>query len=296
MGSKPALKLSCDEAWTESVINATGPKADPRMRQIFGSMIRHLHEFARENMITVEEWSKAVDMINWSGQMSNDRRNETQLMCDVLGLESLVDNIDSALLADAGADYEATKTAILGPFYRKDVPPTANDASIIKTMPSDGEVVWMHGKVTDAATGKPVAGAKIDVWQCSTNGLYEQQDSEQADFNLRGLMTTDENGYYSLYCLRPVPYPIPHDGPAGKILEALDRHSWRPAHIHLLIGTQSYAPLVTQIFDSKSKYLVDDSVFAVKDGLTVDFVPLEGNAKGATLELTYDIKLMPKRD
>lgn len=227
----------------------------------------------------------------------------------------LVDNIDSALLADAGADYEATKTAILGPFYRKDVPPTANDASIIKTMPSDGEVVWMHGKVTDAATGKPVAGAKIDVWQCSTNGLYEQQDSEQADFNLRGLMTTDENGYYSLYCLRPVPYPIPHDGefplhysliilatdrmfpgPAGKILEALDRHSWRPAHIHLLIGTQSYAPLVTQIFDSKSKYLVDDSVFAVKDGLTVDFVPLEGNAKGATLELTYDIKLMPKRD
>lgn len=88
MGSQPALKLSCDEAWTESVVGATGPKADPRMRQIFGSMIRHLHDFARENQITVAEWSKAVDMINWSGQMSNDRRNETQLMCDVLGLES----------------------------------------------------------------------------------------------------------------------------------------------------------------------------------------------------------------
>jgi catechol 1,2-dioxygenase len=295
MGSKPAPKLSCDEAWTESVISAMGPKTDPRMRQVFSSMIRHLHEFARENMITVEEWSKAVDMINWSGQMSNDRRNETQLMCDVLGLESLVDNIDSALLADE--DYEATKTAILGPFYRKDVPDTPNDTSIIKTMPpkNDGEIVYMHGKVTDAATGKPIAGAKIDVWQCSTNGLYEQQDPEQADFNLRGLLTTDENGYYGLYCLRPVPYPIPHDGPAGKILEALDRHSWRPAHIHLLIGTQSYAPLVTQIFDSKSKYLTDDSVFAVKDGLTVDFVPLKDNEK-ASLELTYDIKLMPKRD
>lgn len=88
MGSKPAPKLACDEAWTQGVINAIGPKADPRMRQIFSSMIQHLHEFARENSITVAEWSKAVDMINWSGQMSDDRRNETQLICDVLGLES----------------------------------------------------------------------------------------------------------------------------------------------------------------------------------------------------------------
>lgn len=293
MGSKPAPKLACDEAWTQGVVDAIGPKADPRMRQIFASMIQHLHSFARENSITVAEWSKAVDMINWSGQMSDDRRNETQLICDVLGLESLVDDIDANLLADES--YEATKTAVLGPFYRKDVPPTANDESIIRTMPSDGEVVWMHGLVTDASTGKPIAGAKIDVWQCSTNGLYEQQDKEQEDFNLRGLLTTDDKGYYSLYCLRPVPYPVPHDGPAGKILEVLDRHSWRPAHIHLLVGTDGHAPLVTQIFDRKSKYLTDDTVFAVKDGLTVDFTALEGNGK-AKLELSYDIKLAPKKD
>ncbi|KAH8173621.1 dioxygenase domain-containing protein [Sarocladium implicatum] len=293
MGSKPAPSLACNEAWTEDVIGAMGPNTDPRTRQIFTSMIKHLHDFARENQITVAEWSKAVEMINWSGQMSNDRRNETQLMCDILGLESLVDEIDASKLV--GADYTATKTAILGPFYRKDVPPTPTDTSIIRTMPSDGEVVYMHGKVTDASNGKPIAGAKVDVWQCSTNGLYEQQDPEQADFNLRGLLTTDENGYYGLYCLRPVPYPIPHDGPAGKILEALDRHSWRPAHIHLLVGTQTHAPLVTQIFDKESKYLLDDTVFAVKDGLTVDFKPIKGNEK-ATLELTYDIKLAPKKD
>lgn len=181
-------------------------------------------------------------------------------------------------------------------------------------MPSDGEIVWMHGVVTDASTGKPIAGAKIDVWQCSTNGLYEQQDKDQEDFNLRGLLTTDDKGYYSLYCLRPVPYPVPHDGkflyltnpitktqwliiytgPAGKILEVLDRHSWRPAHIHLLVGTDSYAPLVTQIFDRTSKYLNDDTVFAVKDGLTVDFTELKSDK--AKLELSYDIKLAPKKD
>jgi catechol 1,2-dioxygenase len=91
MGSKPDLpKLNCDAAFTQSVIDAIGPKADPRMRSIFSSLIKHLHDFSRENMITVEEWSKAVDMVNWAGQMSTDRRNEGQLMCDVLGLESWV--------------------------------------------------------------------------------------------------------------------------------------------------------------------------------------------------------------
>jgi catechol 1,2-dioxygenase len=293
MGSNPNPKLTCDEAFTQSVIDAIGPKADPRMRSVFGSLIKHLHDFTRENMITVDEWSKAVDMVNWAGQMSDDRRNEGQLVCDVLGLESLVDDITNSMLV--GESYETTKTAILGPFYRKDVPPTANDTSIIRTMPSDGDVVYMHGIVTDASTGKPIAGAKIDLWQCSTNGLYEQQDPDQADFNLRGLMTTDENGYYGVYCLRPVPYPVPNDGPGGKILELLDRHPWRPAHIHLLVGSEGHAPLVTQIFDSKSKYLVDDSVFAVKDGLTADFTPLSGNEQ-AKLELEYDIKLAPKKE
>lgn len=111
-----------------------------------------------------------------------------------------------------GADYEATKTAILGPFFRHDTPPTRNDSTIIKTMPSDGEVVFMHGIVQDAATGAPIPGIIVDIWQCSTNGLYEQQDPDQAEFNLRGKFTTDANGYYGLYCLRPVPYPVPDDG------------------------------------------------------------------------------------
>lgn len=128
----------------------------------------------------------------------------------LISYSRLVDDIDASMLA--GADFESTKTAVLGPFYRKDVPATPTDTSIIKTMPSDGQVVYMHGTVSDASTGKPIAGAEVDVWQCSTNGLYEQQDPEQADFNLRGLLTTDENGYYGLYCLRPVPYPVPHDG------------------------------------------------------------------------------------
>lgn len=205
-----AKKPQYDPTFTDSVISATGPKATPRMRQVMGSLIRHVHDFARENDITVSEWMQGVQMLNRAGHMSDDRRNETQLLCDVIGLESLVDEITNKLLV--GADYETTKSAILGPFFRTDTPATPNDASIVLTMPPDGEVAFMHGIVRDAATGAAVPGVTVDVWQCSTNGLYEQQDPGQAEFNLRGKLTTDENGYYGLYCLRPVPYPVPNDG------------------------------------------------------------------------------------
>lgn len=225
-GGGASKKPQYDPNFTDSVIAATGPKASPRIRQVMTSLIKHVHDFARENDITVSEWMQGVELLNRSGQMSNDRRNETQLLCDVIGLESLVDEITNKLLV--GADYESTKSAILGPFFRKDTPPTENDASIIKTMPSDGEIVYMHGLVTDAATGKPLEGVTIDIWQCSTNGLYEQQDPDQADFNLRGKFTTDKNGYYGLYCIRPVPYPVPYDGECtdrrGRELNMTDTH------------------------------------------------------------------------
>lgn len=67
-------------------------------------------------------------------------------------------------------------------------------------------------------------------------GLYEQQDKDQPASNLCGKFYTDENGNYSFYCLKPTPYPIPDDGPAGKLLNVLDRHPYRPAHVHLLVS------------------------------------------------------------
>lgn len=107
-------------------------------------------------------------------------------------------------------------------------------------MPADGEVTYMHGRCVDSVTGKGIPGVVIDVWEDSTNGLYEQQDPEQEDCNLRGRFTTDEAGRYSWYCLKPTPYPIPYDGPAGKVLQLLDRHPMRPAHIHLIVSHAVY--------------------------------------------------------
>ncbi|CRG85725.1 Catechol 1,2-dioxygenase [Talaromyces islandicus] len=277
-----------DPTFTDRVINSMGPKTNPRLRQLMASLIRHIHDFARENELTVDEWMAGVQMINWAGKMSDEKRNEGQLLCDVIGLESLVDEITYKVVSESDAP---TATAILGPFFRADTIARKNGDSIV-TGVDDGEMTFMHGQVVDFTTKQPIAGATVEVWQASTNGLYEQQDPNQVEHNLRGKFTTDENGRYWFYCIRPTPYPVPGDGPAGKLLEMMDRHPFRPAHIHILATHDKYKPLVTQIFDRKDQYLTNDSVFAVKDSLIVDFVPRKDDPK-ASLELNYDVKLVP---
>lgn len=122
---------------------------------------------------------------------------------------SLVDEITFKLAAQA--KDTATATAVLGPFWRRDAPRRDLGSSIVHGI-DDGEIVHVHGKVLDVVTRQPVPGASVDVWQASTNGLYEQQDSKQVDHNLRGVFETNNRGEYSFYCLRPTPYPIPDDG------------------------------------------------------------------------------------
>ena len=219
--------------------------------------------------------------------MSTSVRNEGQLMCDVIGLESLVDEITYKLAAEA-TDLP-TSTAILGPFWRANAPRREMDDTIVHNI-SDGDHTYMYGVVKDYITGKPVENAELDVWHTAPNGLYEQQDENQPDFNLRGRFTTGPDGRYSFYCLRPTSYPIPYDGPAGRLLQLLDRHPMRPAHIHFIISAPGYKTIVTQIFDRRDKHITDDTVFAVKDSLIVDFVPRKGDSK-ADFELEYDFKL-----
>lgn len=55
---------------------------------------------------------------------------------------------------------------------------------------------------------------------------------------------------------------------------------------------EGFKPITTQIFDKDSKYLDDDSVFAVKDSLVVEFVPREGDSQ-AKKELKYDLLVAP---
>lgn len=232
--------------------------------------------------------------VNTAGRMSDDKRNEGQLVCDVLGIESLVDEITYKLASEA-SDLP-TASAILGPFWRKDAPRRAmGDSIVMNDLGPDAEHALLHGTVTDAYTGKPLANAEIDVWHTAPNGLYEQQDPNQPDMNLRGRFLTGPDGRFNFYCLRPTSYPIPYDGPAGQLLQMLDRHPMRPAHIHFIVSAPGHKPLVTQIFDRRDEHITNDSVFAVKDSLIVDFLPRAGDAKAA-FQLQYDFMLVDYDD
>lgn len=154
--------------FTQKVVEAMGPNTPPRLREIMSSLIRHLHEFAIETQLTTDEWMLGVNAINRAGQMSDDKRNEGQLMCDVIGIESLVDDITFSAATKSSSGL--TASAILGPFWRNDHPVRPDGTTISFDTPKDAQVAFMHGTVTDVKTGRPIAGATVDIWQASTNG------------------------------------------------------------------------------------------------------------------------------
>jgi catechol 1,2-dioxygenase len=136
-----------------------------------------------------------------------------------------------------------------------------------------GEPAVLVGRVL-AADGSPIVGAELDAWQNAATGFYAvQQPDEQPATNLRGRYTTDAEGRFRIRTVRPVPYPIPDDGPVGRLLTDTGRHPWRAAHVHLIVSADGFEPIVTHVFDRGSAYLDSDTVFGVKDSLIRDFVP-----------------------
>lgn len=240
------------------------------------------------------EEAEMMVQINESGKFSTPARNETQLICDILGLETLVDETTFHQLTESQTTpSRPTESAILGPFWRANAPILPMDSSIVRSLPDscpEADHAYLSGRVTSAVTGKPIEGAELDIWHTAPNGLYEQQDDEQVDMNLRGRFVTSSDGKYGIYCLRPTSYPIPYDGPAGRLLRMLDRHAMRPAHIHFIVTAPGYKSLTTQIFDRRDGHIDNDSVFAVKESLVCNFLPRKGDLK-AQFELEYDFRL-----
>ena len=282
-------------SFTDTVVNAIGPNATPRMREVMTALIRHMHDFARDVKLTTPEYLAACDFVVRIGQISDDKRNEAILASDVFGLESLVDFLDQAAGASettpAATSEPGTSSAILGPFWRENSPVLPNGASIVQGGPS-GDSVLVQGRVLSSG-GQPVKDALVAVWQDAPNGLYEQQDPEQPEYNLRGQFRTDAEGRYAFIGWRPVPYPIPFDGPAGDLLQMMDRHPYRPGHFHFRVRAPGHRELVTQVFDRSSEYIDGDSVFAVKDSLIVDLQPAPAGAQTQYV-VEFDIGLQPQ--
>lgn len=274
--------VSGSESVTDIVRNAMSRTRDPRLREVMESLVRHLHDFLREARPTAEEFERGLDFVRRLGEASGAEKNEVVLLSDLLGLSTLVVTIEKERNGGVGSD-----PALLGPFWRAQSPRCAAGETIARDA-HGGEPLEVSGCVRDPK-GNPVAGALVDVWQASPVGLYENQDPEQPDLNLRGLFETDAEGRYRFRTVRPAGYPVPTDGPCGELLRAQERHPWRPAHIHFMVSREGYATLVTQVFDDADETIASDVVFGVTPALAGTF---ERGSDGM-LRLEYDFVLRP---
>lgn len=248
---------------TGAALASFGSCADARLRELLESLTSHLHAFASEVDLTLDEWEAGIRLLTETGRITDEHRQEFVLWSDTLGLSMLVDAL-------ASPAEHATESTVLGPFYVPDAPRRGYGDSIAEE--AAGEPAWVHG-VVSAVGGAPIAGAELDVWQNGDNRLYAVQDPSAPEEHLRGRFSTRADGSYAFLAVRPVPYTIPSDGPVGSMLAATGRHSWRPAHIHLIVRAPGYRTVTTHIFDRESAYLDSDAVFAVKPSLLRDFVP-----------------------
>src|SRR3954447_16016412 len=164
--------------------------SDPRLRQIMTSLVKHLHAFVRDVRLTEKEFRDATAVIAELGQLSTDTHNEVVLMAGSLGVSPLV-----CLLNNGDQGNNETAPTLLAPFWRLNSPRVENGGSIVRSE-TPGAALFVTARVVDHA-GNPVAGAEVDVWHASPVGLYENQDPEQAEMNLRGKFATDTDGRFA---------------------------------------------------------------------------------------------------
>lgn len=238
--------------------------SDPRLRQIMVSLVKHLHAFVRDVRLTEKEFRDATAIVAELGKLTTDTHNEVVLMAGSLGVSPLV-----CLLNNGDQGNTETDQSLLGPFWRLNSPRVENGGSIVRSE-TPGAPLFVSGRVVDK-DGRPVTGAEVDVWHASPVGLYENQDPDQADMNLRGKFTTDQDGRFAFRSVMMVGYPIPTDGVVGRLLEAQSRHPYRPAHLHALIFKPGFKVLISQVYDPADPHIDSDVQFGVTQALIGKF-------------------------
>jgi hydroxyquinol 1,2-dioxygenase len=270
---------------TEEVLDSFVAAENSRLGTIMSGLIRHLHDFAREVELTSAEWLEGIRILTAIGQQCQPNRQEFILLSDTLGFSTLVNAMQNRRLTGE------TPSSILGPFFKEGVPRSPLGTSIVADDTAPGRRIVIEGRVTDVS-GNPVGGAEIEAWQTSAEGKYDIQLHEEGELDYRGRFVSDEDGRYFFRSVVPAGYPIPDDGPVGKMLAAVGRHPNRPAHVHFLIRAAGYDELATALYLASDPYIESDTVFGVSRSLVVETLPPSPDSAFPNLpRIVYDFRL-----
>ena len=282
-----------DAELTAEVIRSFAKTPDPRLKAILTQLVLSLHDFVRKTDLTFAEWETAIDFLTRTGQACTPVRQEFILLSDVLGVSMLVDAVNHR------EREGATQTTVLGPVYVGEHKPTPHGTDI--SGGNHGEAMFVESRVTDV-DGKPIGGAKIDVWHADRDGFYDSQKPAYAveGPSMRARFISDSDGRFSFRTILPSSYPVPTDGPIGELIRAAGRHAMRPAHVHFLVDAPGYQPLVTHVFIDGDPYLDSDAVFGVKPELIASIahhnepvMPDGQPASGPWHVMTYQFQMNP---
>lgn len=235
-----------------------------------------LRRIAEEEGVTYPELFEGLLFLNEVGAAG-----EMVLLSDVLEVSSYVERLDVA-------GRPGTVSNVEGPFWRPGAPRHPSPA-VLAGPDEPGEPLVLTGVVTDAVTGTPLPAAEIDVWQTNADGHYDHEDAALPEWHLRGVVVADGAGRYEVRLVKPLAYQVPTSGPVGRLLAAIGKHPWRPAHTHLKVSTPDHATLTTMAYYAGDPWLDDDVIGSVKPDLVLD--PACG-ADGVW-RCTFDISLRP---
>ena len=257
----PDVQSEIEERLTRTVMHSFDGGQDERLTFLMKALVSHLHGFIRDVRLTEAEWNTAIEFLTEVGHITDDRRQEFILLSDVLGASMQTINVNNE------AHGDATEATVFGPFFVENSPRIDNGDDIARG--TAGQPCWVEGTVKDV-TGRPIPHAMIEVWQADEDGFYDVQYSDER-VAARANLLSDDDGRYRFWCLTPTPYPIPHDGPVGRMLAAAGRSPMRASHLHFMVSAPGLRTLVTHIFVEGDEFLQHDTVFGVKDSLITDF-------------------------
>lgn len=252
-----------EDTITQAVIARHAGASDARLREVMTSLVQHLHAFAREVKLSETEWLAAMRFLTDVGQVSGVQRQEFALLSDTLGLSMLVTALNER------KPKRCTEATTFGPFHVDDAPPIENGGDVAQG--ADGEPCFVRGRVL-SVDGRPLAGAEVQVWQADASGRYDLQYGEGHGHRARGVLSSGADGGFHFRSVVPAPYAIAHDGPVGRLLQALGRHPWRPAHLHFMVSAPGHQRLITHVFREGGQYLDSDALFGVRASLIADWV------------------------